>query len=98
MARNDQLLLRARLLFSILEDRGPLRAFGAISQLMFSPGGPEAGADTPTWLVTAPELDGITGQFFVKRKAVTAPHTTDPARCDRLWDESARLVGQPATQ
>jgi NAD(P)-dependent dehydrogenase (short-subunit alcohol dehydrogenase family) len=80
-------------------NRGLLRAFGAISQLMFSPGGPEAGADTPTWLATAPELDGITGQFFVKRKAVpTAPHTTDTARCDRLWDESARLVGQPATQ
>ncbi|THV40869.1 SDR family NAD(P)-dependent oxidoreductase [Glycomyces buryatensis] len=76
-------------------NRGLLRAFGAISQLLFSPGGPEAGADTPTWLATAPELDGVTGQFFVKRKAVaTAPHTTDPARCDRLWDESARLVGR----
>ena len=61
-------------------------------------GGPDAGADTPVWLATSPEVDTITGQFFVKRKAVaTAPHTTDPARCDRLWDESARLVGQPAT-
>jgi hypothetical protein len=58
----------------------------------------QGGADTPTWLATAPELDGITGRFFVKRKAVTtAPHTTDPARCDRLWDESARLVGEAAT-
>ncbi|ROT25866.1 SDR family NAD(P)-dependent oxidoreductase [Micromonospora sp. HM5-17] len=79
-------------------NRGLLWAFGTISQLLVSPGGPEAGADTPTWLATAPELDGVTGQFFVKRKAVaTAPHTTDPARCDRLWDESARLVGEPAT-
>jgi len=46
------------------------------------------------WLATAPEVDGISGRFFVDRKPVaTAPHTTDLARCDRLWDESARLVG-----
>ncbi|WP_211228535.1 SDR family NAD(P)-dependent oxidoreductase [Glycomyces tenuis] len=78
-------------------NRGLLRAFGAVSQLMVSPGGPEAGADTPTWLATSPEVEGVTGRFFVKREAVaTAPHTTDPARCDRLWDESARLVGQAA--
>jgi NAD(P)-dependent dehydrogenase (short-subunit alcohol dehydrogenase family) len=56
--------------------------------------GPAAGADTPTWLATAPEAEGITGRFFVRRKQVTtAPHTTDIARCDRLWDETARLAG-----
>lgn len=77
--------------------RGMLRAFARTSHL-FSPGGPETGADTPTWLATSPDVDTATGQFFVNRKAVpTAPHTTDPTRCDRLWDQSARLVGQPAT-
>lgn len=36
----------------------------------------------------------VTGRFFVRRRAVpTAPHTTDVARCDRLWEESARLTG-----
>jgi NAD(P)-dependent dehydrogenase (short-subunit alcohol dehydrogenase family) len=79
--------------------RGLNRAFARVSQLLFSPGGPDAGADTPTWLATSPEVEGVTGRFFVKREAVTtAPHTTDPARCDRLWDESARLVEQPATR
>ncbi|BCJ27139.1 SDR family NAD(P)-dependent oxidoreductase [Actinocatenispora sera] len=59
--------------------------------------GPEVGADTPAWLATAPELAGVTGRFFVDRKPVeTAPHTTDPARGDRLWTTSARLVGLPA--
>lgn len=59
--------------------------------------GPEVGADTPAWLATAPELAGVTGRFFVDRRPVeTAPHTTDPARGDRLWTESARLVGLPA--
>jgi NAD(P)-dependent dehydrogenase (short-subunit alcohol dehydrogenase family) len=58
--------------------------------------GPDTGADTPAWLATSPEVDGITGRFFVRRKAVpTAPHTTDVARCDRLWSESARLTALP---
>jgi NAD(P)-dependent dehydrogenase (short-subunit alcohol dehydrogenase family) len=61
----------------------------------FTPG-PDTGADTPAWLASSPEVAGITGKFFVKRQAVeTAPHTTDQARCDRLWDESARLAGLP---
>jgi NAD(P)-dependent dehydrogenase (short-subunit alcohol dehydrogenase family) len=74
--------------------RGALRIFNAVLNLNPSPPGPDTGADTPVWLATAPEVAGITGRFFVNRTQVaTAPHTTDIARCDRLWDESARLVG-----
>ncbi len=59
--------------------------------------GPDVGADTPSWLATSPEVEGITGRFFVDREVVqTAPHTTDVERCDRLWVQSARLVGLPA--
>jgi len=74
--------------------RGALRVLNAFTQLNpFTPG-PEAGADTPAWLATSSEVEGISGAFFVKRKRVqTAPHTTDPARYERLWEESARLVG-----
>jgi NAD(P)-dependent dehydrogenase (short-subunit alcohol dehydrogenase family) len=62
---------------------------------MFMPG-PDVGADTPVWLATSPDVVGVTGRFFVKRKEVmTAAHTTDAARCDQLWDESARLTGLP---
>jgi NAD(P)-dependent dehydrogenase (short-subunit alcohol dehydrogenase family) len=58
--------------------------------------GPETGADTPAWLATAGEVEGVTGRFFVNREQVqTAPHTTDPVRYDRLWAESARLTGLP---
>ncbi|GAA1223774.1 SDR family NAD(P)-dependent oxidoreductase [Pseudonocardia alaniniphila] len=57
---------------------------------------PDTGADTPAWLATSPDVDGVTGRFFVDRRAVeTASHTTDPARTDRLWSESAALVGLP---
>jgi NAD(P)-dependent dehydrogenase (short-subunit alcohol dehydrogenase family) len=56
----------------------------------------DVGADTPAWLATAPEVEGVTGRFFVDREpVVTAPHTTDLARCERLWAESARLTGLP---
>jgi hypothetical protein len=49
---------------------------------------------TPMWLATSPEVDGITGRDFVEREQVAAAsHSTGIARCDRLWDESARLVG-----
>jgi NAD(P)-dependent dehydrogenase (short-subunit alcohol dehydrogenase family) len=58
---------------------------------------PDVGADTPAWLATAAEVEGVTGRFFLDREPVeTAPHTTDPARCERLWKESARLTGLPA--
>jgi NAD(P)-dependent dehydrogenase (short-subunit alcohol dehydrogenase family) len=74
--------------------RGALKIFGSVLQLNPSMPGPDVGADTPAWLATSSDLEGITGQFFFQRKQVsTAPHTTDVMRCDRLWDESARLVG-----
>lgn len=79
------------------DTRGTLGLLDRISQ-PFLPG-PDAGADTPAWLATSPEVDGITGKFFVRRKQIaTAPHTTDVARCDQLWAESARLVGRTADQ
>jgi len=73
--------------------RGALRAFSAVVQLNpFGPGS-DVGADTPAWLASSPEVDGVSGAFFVKREQVqTAPHTTDPQRCERLWHESARLT------
>lgn len=76
-------------------DRGLLRLLGRTMGLFPMPG-PDTGADTPSWLATAPEMAGVTGRFYVKRHEVpTARHTTDAARCDRLWEESARLVGLP---
>jgi NAD(P)-dependent dehydrogenase (short-subunit alcohol dehydrogenase family) len=54
----------------------------------------DSGADTPAWLATSTEVTGVTGEFFVERAEVTtAPHTTDVARGERLWEESARLTG-----
>jgi NAD(P)-dependent dehydrogenase (short-subunit alcohol dehydrogenase family) len=78
------------------DTRGTLRIFGRLQALIpfSSTPGPSVGADTPTWLATSAEVKGVSGRFFFERKEVeTAPHTTDVARCDRLWDASAHLVG-----
>ncbi|MFC7331314.1 SDR family NAD(P)-dependent oxidoreductase [Marinactinospora rubrisoli] len=76
------------------ETRGALRAF-TVLLAPFVPG-PEAGADTPAWLAGSPEVAGVSGRFFVRRRMVeTAAHTTDVARCDALWEASARLTGLP---
>jgi NAD(P)-dependent dehydrogenase (short-subunit alcohol dehydrogenase family) len=56
----------------------------------------DTGADTPAWLATSAEVKDVTGTFFVDRQvATTAPHTTDPVRCQQLWNHSARLTGLP---
>ena len=55
---------------------------------------PARGAETPLWLATAPELDEITGKYFVRRKAVPSSAATyDLFAARQLWDESARLTG-----
>ncbi len=92
-------LVRQAFRDGVLPPPGPQpRGWGAARFTAGAEGpGPDVGADTPAWLATAPEAEGVTGRFFVDREPVqTAPHTTDPARCERLWMESARLAGLPA--
>lgn len=51
------------------------------------------GADTVIWAATAPELDGVSGQYFVDRQSVTparAARDDDAAR--RLWVKTEALA------
>jgi NAD(P)-dependent dehydrogenase (short-subunit alcohol dehydrogenase family) len=50
----------------------------------------EQGADTIVWLASAPELDGVTGKFFVDRRE-TAHAYEDPVSQRRLWEACADL-------
>jgi NAD(P)-dependent dehydrogenase (short-subunit alcohol dehydrogenase family) len=57
------------------------------------------GAQTPTYLASSPDLDGVTGQFFANRSPKVANKVAyDTEMTARLWQVSADLVGlTPAT-
>jgi NAD(P)-dependent dehydrogenase (short-subunit alcohol dehydrogenase family) len=55
---------------------------------------PEKGAETSIYLATSPEVEGITGKYFEKkREARISAIAQDDDLARRLWDESARLTG-----
>jgi NAD(P)-dependent dehydrogenase (short-subunit alcohol dehydrogenase family) len=55
---------------------------------------PEEGADTAIFLATSAEVEGISGQYFVKRRpARSSPASYDRDATRRLWEISAQLTG-----
>lgn len=58
---------------------------------------PEEGAQTSIYLASSPEVEGITGKYFVKRRprrSSEASYDAEAAR--RLWETSAEMTGVPA--
>jgi NAD(P)-dependent dehydrogenase (short-subunit alcohol dehydrogenase family) len=54
---------------------------------------PEQGADTLIYLAASPEVEGVSGKYFVRRKAVrSSPLSYDEAVARRLWQVSEELV------
>jgi retinol dehydrogenase-12 len=46
----------------------------------------EQGADTLIYLASSPEVEGVTGKYFYKRKAIqSSPESYDEAAARRLW-------------
>ena len=67
----------------------------SIVKLIFSSLGisPEEGAKTSIYLASSPEIEGVTGKYFVKSIPVrSAPISYDETLQRQLWDESAKLV------
>ncbi len=53
-------------------------------------------SETGVYLALSPEVEGITGKFFERRRAVPVLPPYDAAAAARsLWEESARLCGIP---
>jgi NAD(P)-dependent dehydrogenase (short-subunit alcohol dehydrogenase family) len=74
-----------------------MRSGGAIGLIMrlFRPLfiGPEQGAQTGIYLATSPEVEGVTGKYFVKCKAIpSSPASYDTAVARRLWEESEKYT------
>jgi NAD(P)-dependent dehydrogenase (short-subunit alcohol dehydrogenase family) len=55
---------------------------------------PKQGADTIVYLASSPEVQGVTGEYFVKRK-IERPSAAarDDAEARRLWEASETLAG-----
>lgn len=67
---------------------------GLISKLfsLFMISAPE-GAETSIYLASAPEVAGVSGEYFVKKKPATMnPQARDPRAQEQLWEASARMV------
>ncbi|MBI3988380.1 MAG: SDR family oxidoreductase [candidate division NC10 bacterium] len=55
---------------------------------------PEQGAQTIIYLATSPEVEGLTGRYFVKNQAVpSSKESYDSTAAQRLWQVSAELTG-----
>ena len=55
---------------------------------------PEEGARTSIYLATSPEVEGVTGKYFVKEKAVKSdPASYEQDAVARLWQISAEMTG-----
>jgi NAD(P)-dependent dehydrogenase (short-subunit alcohol dehydrogenase family) len=54
---------------------------------------PEEGADTVIYLASSPEVEGVSGKYFVKRRAVpSSPLSYDEEVASRLWEVSTALT------
>jgi NAD(P)-dependent dehydrogenase (short-subunit alcohol dehydrogenase family) len=79
---------------NIGQEEGWFYAFSKRMADFFGGKTPEQGADTLVWLATAPEVAGVTGQYFEKRRAV--PLSRDAADLElavRMWRVSQELCG-----
>jgi NAD(P)-dependent dehydrogenase (short-subunit alcohol dehydrogenase family) len=55
---------------------------------------PQQGAETLIYLATSPEVEGVTGKYFVKQRPVASSRASyDQAAAQRLWQLSTELTG-----
>lgn len=55
---------------------------------------PEQGARTQIWLASSPEVESVTGGYFIRKKQRPPPRQArDPEVRRRLWEASERLTG-----
>jgi NAD(P)-dependent dehydrogenase (short-subunit alcohol dehydrogenase family) len=55
---------------------------------------PEQGADTIVYLASSPEVEGITGKYWDKRKPIRSnTQSYNEADQRRLWEASAKIAG-----
>lgn len=74
-------------------NHGPWRLGIAVGKLVAAIS-VQRGAETPVYLASAPELDGISGKYFIRcRERAPDARALDDRAAARLWSESERLAG-----
>lgn len=54
---------------------------------------PEKAAETPLYLATSPEVEGVSGKYFANKKEIKSlAQSSDEAVARRLWQVSAELT------
>ncbi|MGA2110888.1 MAG: SDR family oxidoreductase [Anaerolineales bacterium] len=57
---------------------------------------PQEGADTVIYLAASPEVEGVSGKYFVNRHPFpSSPASYDELSGQRLWEINAQMVGLP---
>jgi NAD(P)-dependent dehydrogenase (short-subunit alcohol dehydrogenase family) len=76
----------------------PSRAFAPLVAVMRPfMRSPQKGAETPVYLASSTEVEGVTGRYFANRKAKDSHKSSyDTKTTARLWRVSTDLVGLPA--
>lgn len=60
---------------------------------------PEEGAETPVYLASSPQVEGITGKYFIDEEPVSSsPASYDTRAAERLWEVSERLCDLDAVE
>jgi retinol dehydrogenase 14 len=78
------------------EDRSGLVAISRLARPFMK--SPAEGAVTSIYLASSPEVEGVTGRYFVNGKPRTSNKSSyDTTAAARLWRLSTNLVGLPAT-
>ena len=68
-----------------------MRLFGLFRPFMLTP---EKGADTMIYLASSPEVEGVSGQYFDRRKSIqSVAYSYDEAAQERLWEMSEQIAG-----
>jgi len=75
-------------------NRIPVKPFMALFRLTGRAISVKQGSDTPIYLASSPEVEGVNGKYFdVRREKMSSPQSYNTDDQDRLWDVSAKLAG-----
>ncbi|MBL8153846.1 MAG: SDR family oxidoreductase [Anaerolineae bacterium] len=67
------------------------RIFALLGPFMLTP---ERGAETSIYLASSPEVEGVTGRYFERKKPIaSAPASYDETTQRRLWEVSEEITG-----